>query len=88
MRVGLLTGSSTAKEKRERKAALKEGELDLIIGTHALITGDTAFRDLGLVVTDEQQKAPITASFSFPFSFPWSSPSRYPAKGPRSSSSR
>ncbi|MCI8654197.1 MAG: ATP-dependent DNA helicase RecG [Angelakisella sp.] len=56
MRVGLLTGSSTAKEKRERKAALKEGELDLIIGTHALITGDTAFRDLGLVVTDEQHR--------------------------------
>lgn len=56
MRLGLLTGSCTAKEKRERKAALKKGEIDLIIGTHALITGDTVFRDLGLVVTDEQHR--------------------------------
>ena len=56
MRLGLLTGSCTPKEKRERKAALKGGEIDLIIGTHALITGDTLFRELGLVVTDEQHR--------------------------------
>ena len=56
MRLGLLTGSCTPKEKRERKAALKRGEIDLMIGTHALITGDTLFRELGLVVTDEQHR--------------------------------
>ncbi len=56
MRLGLLTGSCTPKEKRERKAALAAGELDLCIGTHALLTGDTAFRNLGLVVTDEQHR--------------------------------
>ena len=56
MRLGLLTGSCTAKEKRLRKAALEAGELDLVIGTHALITGDTRFADLGLVVTDEQHR--------------------------------
>lgn len=64
MRVGLLTGSSTAKEKRERKAALAAGELDLIIGTHALITGDTQFRDLGLVVTDEQHRFGVAQRMS------------------------
>ena len=56
MRLLLLTGSCTPKEKRERKAALAAGEADLCIGTHALLTGDTAFRDLGLVVTDEQHR--------------------------------
>lgn len=64
MRVGLLTGSSTAKEKREIKAALKAGELDLVIGTHALITGDTLFRDLGLVVTDEQHRFGVAQRMS------------------------
>ena len=64
MRVGLLTGSSTAKEKRELKAALKAGELDLIIGTHALITGDTQFQDLGLVVTDEQHRFGVAQRMS------------------------
>lgn len=64
MRLGLLTGSSTAKEKRERKAALAAGEIDLIIGTHALITGDTAFRDLGLVVTDEQHRFGVAQRMS------------------------
>ena len=56
MRLVLLTGSCTAKEKRERKAAIRAGEADLAIGTHALLTGDAGFRDLGLVVTDEQHR--------------------------------
>ena len=56
MRLGKLTGSSTAKEKREVKAALEAGELDLVIGTHALFSADVAYRNLGLVVTDEQHR--------------------------------
>ncbi|MBE6913658.1 MAG: ATP-dependent DNA helicase RecG [Ruminococcaceae bacterium] len=56
LRVEKLTGSMTAKEKRETKAALAAGEIDIIVGTHALITGDVEFSDLGLVITDEQHR--------------------------------
>lgn len=53
---GLLTGSTKAKEKREIKEALANGEIDLIIGTHALIQDDVIFNKLGLVITDEQHR--------------------------------
>ena len=56
LRVGKLTGSMTAREKRETKAALADGELDLVVGTHALLTADVSFSDLALVVTDEQHR--------------------------------
>lgn len=56
MRVGLLTGSMTAAEKRAVREALAGGELDLCIGTHALITGNVEFPRLGLVITDEQHR--------------------------------
>ncbi|MBQ9517413.1 MAG: ATP-dependent DNA helicase RecG [Eubacterium sp.] len=56
LRVALLTGSTKAKEKREIKAALMDGEIDIIIGTHALIQNDVEFRELALVVTDEQHR--------------------------------
>ena len=56
LRVGLLTGSMTAKQKREVKAAAEGGVLDVVVGTHALITEDVGFHDLGLVVTDEQHR--------------------------------
>ena len=56
MRVGLLTGSLTAKQKREIKAAAAQGAVDVLVGTHALITEDVEFFDLGLVVTDEQHR--------------------------------
>ncbi len=56
VRCALLTGSGTAKEKRELSAALAAGEIDFIIGTHALITGGVEYRRLGLVVTDEQHR--------------------------------
>jgi ATP-dependent DNA helicase RecG len=46
----------SAKEKREVKAALKAGEIDLIVGTHALFSEDVAYHELGLVVTDEQHR--------------------------------
>ena len=56
IRVEKLTGSLTAAEKRKVKAALAAGEIDLVVGTHALLTGDVAFADLALVVTDEQHR--------------------------------
>lgn len=56
LRLGRLTGSLTAKEKREVKQKLRDGELDCVIGTHALFSEDVAYRDLGLVVTDEQHR--------------------------------
>ena len=54
--VELLTGASTAKEKREIKNRLKSGETDIIIGTHALIQPDVEFNNIGLVITDEQHR--------------------------------
>ncbi|MCL2662685.1 MAG: ATP-dependent DNA helicase RecG [Oscillospiraceae bacterium] len=56
MRVGLLTGSMTAKGKRETYERLNLGEIDLIIGTHALISESVGFKDLALVITDEQHR--------------------------------
>ena len=56
MRTALLTGSLSPKKKETLKAALAAGEIDLCIGTHALLTADTAFAHLGLVVTDEQHR--------------------------------
>jgi ATP-dependent DNA helicase RecG len=56
MRVGLLTGSMTAKQKREVYGKLSLGELDLVIGTHALISAGVNFLDLALVITDEQHR--------------------------------
>ncbi len=52
----LLVGSTKAKEKKEIKERLKKGEIDLIIGTHAIIQEDVEFERLGLVITDEQHR--------------------------------
>lgn len=56
MRVGLLTGSMTEKKKKAVCDSLELGEIDLITGTHALISQRVQFRDLALVVTDEQHR--------------------------------
>ncbi len=56
IRCELLTGSTKVKEKKEIKERLKNGEIDLIIGTHALIQDDVEFASLGLVITDEQHR--------------------------------
>ena len=52
----LLIGSMTAKEKREAYARIEAGEADIVIGTHALIQDKVQFRNLALVVTDEQHR--------------------------------
>lgn len=56
LRVGLLTGSVKGKARKELYAALEAGKVDLVIGTHALISEGVRFADLGLVVTDEQHR--------------------------------
>ncbi len=56
IRVELLTGSMTKKEKEEVNRRLANKEIDIIIGTHALISKSTTFNNLGLVITDEQHR--------------------------------
>ena len=56
VRVAVLTGSVTAAKKKKLKEQIKNGEVDIVVGTHALLTGDVAFSSLGLVVTDEQHR--------------------------------
>ena len=52
----VLTGSTKAAEKRIIKERVKSGEIDLLIGTHAVIQKDVEFERLGLIVTDEQHR--------------------------------
>ncbi|QWW19151.1 transcription-repair coupling factor [Schaalia sp. 19OD2882] len=54
--VGALSRFSTPKEAEKVKAGLASGGVDVVIGTHALLTGTVAFKDLGLVVIDEEQR--------------------------------
>ncbi len=56
VRLALLTGSTTAKNKKIIKEQLANGEIDICIGTHALLTDDVVFKNLGLVITDEQHR--------------------------------
>ncbi|HXE79345.1 MAG TPA: ATP-dependent DNA helicase RecG [Vicinamibacterales bacterium] len=55
-RVGLLTGHQSASERRAIRKALAAGEIDLVVGTHALVQKAIQFRTLGLVVIDEQHR--------------------------------
>ncbi len=54
--VALLTGSLTAKQHQSLVTAMKRGDVNLIIGTHALIQDDVEYANLGLVITDEQHR--------------------------------
>jgi len=56
LRTALLTGSMSAKEKRAVRERIVAGEVDLTVGTHALLSEATVFNDLGLVITDEQHR--------------------------------
>ena len=55
-RVGYLAGGMTAKEKREIKTALKNGEIDIVCGTHAVIQNDVEIPALAFIVCDEQHR--------------------------------
>ncbi len=54
--VALLTGSLTKKEKKEIYQKLETGKIDVLIGTHALISEEVTYHNLGLVITDEQHR--------------------------------
>ena len=56
LKIALLLGSTPASEKKRIKEDLKEGYIDIIIGTHALFTKDTIYSSLGLVIIDEQHR--------------------------------
>lgn len=56
VRVALLTGSTKAKERREIDEGLRSGEIDILIGTHAVIEDNVVFSRLGFVVIDEQHR--------------------------------
>lgn len=56
IKVGLLTGKLKAKEKKQLLEDLKNGNIDMMIGTHALISDDVVYKNLGLVITDEQHR--------------------------------
>lgn len=72
LRIELLTGSTKASEKRRILMLLETGNIDILIGTHALISENVKFHKLGLVVTDEQhrfgvaQRAALTAKGDSP----------------------
>ena len=55
-RVGYLAGGMTAKEKRELKTKLKNGEIDILCGTHAIFQGDVEIPKLSFIVCDEQHR--------------------------------
>lgn len=56
IRVDILSGSMKKKEKDEVVKKLKDGKIDFIIGTHALLSDNVVFKNLGLVITDEQHR--------------------------------
>jgi ATP-dependent DNA helicase RecG len=56
VRIALLTGTLTAAQRRDTLAAIRSGEIDLVVGTHAVIQADVEFSRLGLVVIDEQHR--------------------------------
>ena len=53
---GFLSGSMNPKEKKEALASIREGKTGIIVGTHAIIQPDVEFKNLGLVITDEQHR--------------------------------
>jgi ATP-dependent DNA helicase RecG len=55
-RVALLTGSTATAARREQLAQVQSGAINLVVGTHALVQGDVTFKQLGLVVIDEQHR--------------------------------
>ncbi|NNF36596.1 MAG: transcription-repair coupling factor [Saprospiraceae bacterium] len=61
LRIDYVNRFRTAREKREIFEKLKEGKLDIVIGTHAILNKDIGFKDLGLLIIDEEQKFGVAA---------------------------
>lgn len=56
IKIALLTGSTTKKEKQDIYNWLKDGSINIVVGTHALIQDEVVYSNLGLVITDEQHR--------------------------------
>lgn len=65
IQLGLLTGSVKTKERRELLELLSNGEIDILIGTHALIEDKVVFKNLGLTIIDEQHKFGVAQRAKF-----------------------
>lgn len=65
IKIGLLTGKLKAKEKKDITTKIKEGQLDIIVGTHALISEEVIYHNLGLVITDEQHRFGVNQRSNF-----------------------
>ncbi|WFL76857.1 transcription-repair coupling factor [Altererythrobacter arenosus] len=60
LKVGRLSRLVPAKEMAETREGLEKGDVDIVIGTHAILSKNTKFRDLGLVIVDEEQRFGVT----------------------------
>lgn len=63
--IGILTGSSKTKERRELLEKLNSGKLDILVGTHALLEENVVFKNLGLTIIDEQHKFGVAQRAQF-----------------------
>ena len=60
VRVGMISRNATGREARETLAGVASGEIDVLIGTHRLLSQDVSFKRLGLVIVDEEQRFGVT----------------------------
>ncbi len=65
LRIELLTGSTPAKERSRIRRELKNGEIDLLIGTHVLFSSDISYSNLALIITDEQHRFGVKQRSAF-----------------------
>ncbi|MBR6444642.1 MAG: ATP-dependent DNA helicase RecG [Firmicutes bacterium] len=65
IRVGLLTGSMKASEKKQMLSDIAAGEIDVVVGTHAIIQPEVVFEKLALVITDEQHRFGVNQREAF-----------------------
>ena len=60
MNIGLLNRFTSKKEEKRIISALKEGRIDIVFGTHRLLSSDVICKNLGLLVIDEEQRFGVT----------------------------
>ncbi len=60
LKIGRLSRLVSAKEMSDTRTALAKGDIDIVVGTHAILSKSTVFRDLGLVIVDEEQRFGVT----------------------------